>query len=106
MITIEKISDIVNKIVHCYRPDKIILFGSYAKGHANEDSDLDLIIIKNTNLPKQRRKREIRKYLYGSFVPMDIKVYTPNEYDQDLSDPYSFLYGDIKDSKILYEIKD
>ena len=39
-----KISDIVNKIVKNYDPDKIILFGSYANGTENEDSDLDFII--------------------------------------------------------------
>lgn len=104
MITREKISDIVNKIVHFYNPDKIILFGSYASDQANEDSDLDLIIIKNTDLPKQRRGREIRQYLYGSFVPMDIKVYTPNEFDIELSNPYSFLFSALKKSKILYEV--
>ncbi|NCO54072.1 MAG: hypothetical protein COS14_13180 [Bacteroidetes bacterium CG02_land_8_20_14_3_00_31_25] len=106
MITGEKISDIVNKIVLFYNPNKIILFGSYAKGYANEDSDLDLIIIKDTDLPKQRRGREIRKYLFGSLVPMDIKVYTQNEFNQDISNPYSFIYEAIKDAKVLYEIKD
>lgn len=105
MITEEKISDIVNKIVHFYNPDKIILFGSYAKGFANEDSDIDLIIIKKTEVPKQKRGREIRKYLFGSLVPMDIKVYTPDEFNNDLTNPYSFIYGVIKDSKMLYEYK-
>ncbi len=105
MITEEKITDIVNKIVHFYSPEKIILFGSYANNNANENSDVDLIIIKNTELPKQSRGREIRKYLFGSLVPMDIKVYTPDEYSNDLINPYSFLYNAVKGSKILYEHK-
>lgn len=105
MITGEKISDIVNKIVFFYNPDKIILFGSYAKGSADEDSDLDLIVIKDTDLPKQRRGRELRKFLFGSLVPMDIKVYTHNEFNQDITNPYSFIYDAVKGAKILYEIK-
>ena len=46
-----KIREIVNKIAIGFSPDKIILFGSYATGHANEDSDLDLLIVKDTDLP-------------------------------------------------------
>jgi len=105
MISGEKISDIVKKIVLCYHPEKIILFGSYAKGVANEDSDIDLIIIKNTDLPRQQRGREIRKHLFGSLVPMDIKVYTPNEFNNDLTNQYSFVYEAVKNSKVLYEHK-
>ncbi len=105
MITGEKISDIVNKIVAFYNPIKIILFGSYAKGYANENSDLDLIIIKDTDLPKHKRGREIRKYLFGTLVPMDIKVYTQKEFNEDITNPYSFIYEAVKDAKILYEIK-
>lgn len=106
MINNEKISEIVNKIVLFYAPDKIILFGSYAKGFANEDSDLDLIIIKKTDIPKQKRGKEIRKYLFGSLVPMDLKIYTPDEFSNEMINPYSFICSAIKDSKILYEHKD
>ena len=42
------ISQIVDKIIREYQPKKIILFGSYAYGEPNEDSDIDLLIVKNT----------------------------------------------------------
>ena len=45
MIGSDKISEIVNKIASGYKPDKIILFGSYARGNPDEDSDLDLFVI-------------------------------------------------------------
>lgn len=106
MVSGEKISDIVNKIVKYYSPEKIILFGSYARGVSDDNSDIDLIIIKETDIPKQKRGREIRKFLFGSMVPMDIKVYTPKEFDDDLNDVYSFIYQAIKNSKVLYEYKD
>ena len=65
MIGGDKISEIVNKIVSGYSPDKIILFGSYASGKPNENSDLDLFVIKNTNLPRPQRTTHVRKMLYG-----------------------------------------
>lgn len=105
MISKEKISEIVSKIVQFYSPDKVILFGSYANGQPDEDSDLDLLVIKNTDLPKQRRGWEIRKYLFGSLIPMDLIVYTPTEYNDDIMNPYSFLNGAMKNSLILYERK-
>ena len=55
MIGTDKISEIVNKIASGYQPDKIILFGSYASGTPNEDSDLDLFVIKDTDLPRPQR---------------------------------------------------
>ena len=103
MITDKKIEEIISKIIRNYDPDKIILFGSYAKGTANEDSDLDLIIVKNTDKPKHKRGKEVRKFLLGSLIPMDLKVYTPDEFENERSSDFSFLNSAIKDSLIVYE---
>jgi len=65
MIETVKIHDIVNRIVAKFNPDKIILFGSYAAGTPNDDSDLDLLIIQDTDLPPHRRSFEIQKLLIG-----------------------------------------
>ena len=48
------IPDILEKIVAGYAPQKVILFGSYAYGEPDEDSDIDLLIIKDTNEPPIR----------------------------------------------------
>jgi predicted nucleotidyltransferase len=103
MITEEKINEIVNKIATLYAPDKVILFGSYAVGTADENSDLDFIVIKNTDLPKHKRGVELRRLLYGSLVPMDLKVYTPFEFEKELKNKYSFLNSAVKNSKLVYE---
>ena len=105
MISNSKISEIINKIAQHCDPEKILLFGSYANGTADEDSDLDFIIVKQTDLPKHKRGREVRKHLIGSMVPMDLKIYTPLEYESELKLNYSFLNSVIKESKILYERK-
>jgi len=103
MINESKIAEIVNKITRNYDPDKIILFGSYAKGNATEDSDLDFIIIKKTNLPKHKRGREVRRFLLGLMVPMDFKIYTPKEFEYEMNSKFSFLSSVIKNSKVIYE---
>jgi predicted nucleotidyltransferase len=103
MIANEQINDISMKIVRNIDPEKIILFGSYAYGNYNEDSDLDLIIVKESKLPRHKRGLEIRRLFYGLLVPMDLKVYTPDEYKSELNNQYSFLSSALKDSKILYE---
>ena len=103
MIETTKIDDIVNRIATKFNPDKIILFGSYASGTPNNDSDLDLLIIKDTDLPPHRRSFDIQKLFMGSMVPMDILVYTNKEFEQEQKEKYSFLSNAIKTSKILYE---
>ncbi len=105
MIGQGKINEIILKITNNYHPDKIILFGSYAIGNPTEDSDLDFIIIKNTDTPSQHRGWEVRKFLRGSLVPMDLLIYTPKEFEDELKSKYSFLTSAIKNSKLLYERK-
>ena len=79
------------------------MFGSYAIGNPNENSDIDLLIIKDSDQPIQYRDFEIRKYLIGSAIPMDILVYTKAEYEQEKTDKYSFISSTLKTSKVLYE---
>ncbi|MCK5280948.1 MAG: nucleotidyltransferase domain-containing protein [Cyclobacteriaceae bacterium] len=106
MISKRKISDIVNKIAKNYDPDKIILFGSYAIGTANDDSDLDIIIVKKTDKPKNKRGREVRRFLLGSMVPIDLKIYTPIEFENERNFSLSFLNSAIKNSIVIYERND
>ena len=102
MIESAKINDIVNKIAINFNPDKIILFGSYAAGNPSNDSDLDLLIIKDTDQPQHQRSYEIHKSLIGKMVPIDILVYTMKEFEQEKNEKNSFLYSAIRTSKILY----
>jgi len=105
MIELKKINDIVARIAAKFNPDKIILFGSYASGKPNNDSDIDLLVIQDTDLPRHKRSFDIQKMLIGSMIPMDILVYTNNEFEKEKNEKYSFLNSAIKTSKILYERK-
>ena len=84
MITEEQIQAVVRRIVEGYAPDKIILFGSYAYGVPHENSDLDLLIIKeNAEAKRAERAITVRTLLWGTDVPaMDILIRTPVEMER------------------------
>ena len=63
-ITEEQIKEIAKKIIEAYDPQKIILFGSYVSGKPTEDSDIDLLIIKDTtDSPRERRKKNFTYFM-------------------------------------------
>lgn len=78
------ISEIVNKIIKGYEPKKIILFGSYAYGEPTEDSDIDLLIIKNTDKRPIDRWVEVKRLLRDNSrtLPVSPLVYTEKEIEE------------------------
>jgi predicted nucleotidyltransferase len=106
MIGRKQIEKIVKRIADKFKPEKIILFGSYAYGMPKKDSDLDLLIVKESSLPRYKRAREVRKLLWGiSEIPKDIIVYTQKEIDDWKGVEEAFITQVVKSGKILYEDK-
>ena len=83
----KEILQIIKVIAEGYDPEKIILFGSYARGKAHDDSDLDLFIIKKTKEPYLQRSRTVRRLFRPYPCAMDIFVYTPEEYNKNNNIP-------------------
>lgn len=109
MVTQQQINEIVRILVSECKPERIVLFGSYANGTANEDSDLDLAIVKKTDLPAHKRPIEFQKALRAGgqrwFFPMDILVYTPEEMEQWKNTQYSLIHEITTTGRTLYESK-
>jgi len=105
MITQQKIDEIVSRIVEANKPDKIILFGSYASGNPTSASDIDLLVIKETDEVNYLRSVAVYESIYGSKVPVDVLVYTPLEFEKEKDEKYSFLHDALKKSKVLYDRK-
>ena len=105
MIDNSTISNLVNKIVSNVNPDKIYLFGFYATGMANEDSDIDLLVIKETLEPRYKRSIEIQRLLIGTKLPVDIGVYTNDEFENEKLNRYSFINSAIQGAQLMYERK-
>ena len=85
-----------------FNPIKIILFGSMATDHHDEHSDVDLIIVYDTN--KRFFDRLAELYMSWSFPrAVDILAYTPQEFEAMLEETY-FLQDVVSSGKVLYEI--
>ncbi len=103
MITQEQINEITDRIVRSFKPQKIILFGSYANGKPTEESDLDLLIIKDSNFPSRLQNRKVRKILSGLKIPVDAIVKTSEEFQTYRDIIGTVIYPANKFGKVIYE---
>lgn len=104
-VTQEKIQEIAEKIAKEYQPEKIILFGSWAWGEPGPDSDVDLFIIKKTDKRRLERGVEVERILWGSGIPIDALIYTPQEVENRLRLEDFFFEDVVKNGKILYHFE-
>lgn len=103
MISQEQIDDILKRVIQGIQPKKVILFGSYANGTANKDSDLDLLIVKNTTVPRYKRALQVRRHLRGLKIPIDLLVYTEDEIAKWGDVKSSFICQVMQEGKVLYK---
>jgi predicted nucleotidyltransferase len=102
MLTDADIQCIVSRIVEGCRPIAAGTFGSYAVGLAREGSDLDLFVIQRTTLPKSARRRAIYRHLFGVMHPLDVHVFTPEEFEADAKDKLSFAWIIARQARIYH----
>lgn len=95
--------DAVTNIVKGFRPNRILLFGSYAYGKPTTDSDLDLLIIKNTRLSFAERARQVSQIIGRHVFPLDLIVLTPGEVQRRLKAFDPFLEEALSQGRILYD---
>lgn len=94
---------IINKLKPL-NPEKIILFGSYARGNPSSDSDIDLLIIYNTKQKVSKRMDRVLKLLWGNIPHIEPQVLTPKEFEQAVEQNKFFITQEVlKHGKILYE---
>ncbi len=101
----ETIRDIVHTIITGYRPRKIILFGSYAYGDPDEDSDIDLLIIKDTDKRPLDRWIEVKRLVRDRSrrAPVSPLVLTSKELEERLEIKDFFLQEVLEKGQVLYE---
>jgi predicted nucleotidyltransferase len=99
------VQDIVQRIVKTAQPDKVILFGSRARGNPRPDSDFDLLVIKDSDEPGYRRDASLYLALAGLNAPVDVMVYTPEEVKEWSAVPQAFVTTAVREGKVVYERK-
>lgn len=103
-ITPETIDFVRQTIVEAIHPQKIILFGSHARGDAKPDSDLDLLIIHNSPRSNRQIRRQIDRFFLHRRFGLDLLVRTPAEVRRNLADNNPFYTKHIfGEGIVLYE---
>jgi uncharacterized protein len=100
---IKRIAELSERIAREFRPEKIILFGSYAYGHPSADSDIDLLIIMPFEGGQPEQAIRILNRL-NLLMPIDLLVRRPKEVEQRLAMGDFFMREIIERGKVIYEV--
>jgi predicted nucleotidyltransferase len=95
--------EIVRRIVGVIQPEKVILFGSRARDEARPESDIDLLVIAKSTLPRYRRAAPLYGALSDILISMDILVYSPEEVKEWSDVRQAFVTTAIREGKVIYE---
>jgi uncharacterized protein len=99
----ETLDEIVSRIVKRFDPDKIILFGSRARGDNSTSSDVDLLVVMPVPHTRRRLATEIDLSLVGIDLPADVIVVTPDEVQRNQDRIGTIIRPVMRDGKVLYE---
>ena len=98
-----QINDAVEILVREARPEKVILFGSYARGDFHEGSDMDFLVIMDRSVNRGKEMVRLRRALSPMRIPVDIIVKS-RTYVKDWGDvPASFLFNALREGRVVYE---
>jgi predicted nucleotidyltransferase len=103
LVTRRQIRAVVDRIVEAAHPDKVILFGSYAYGKPTIDSDVDFLVVMESDERPAKRAIQIERNLLDVPFPMDILVRTPSEISERLRLEDYFMRDVIRQGQVVYE---
>jgi predicted nucleotidyltransferase len=97
------LAEIVRRLVEAVNPDRIVLFGSRARGNAGPDSDVDLVLVKDSDEPPHRRVLPAYRAVIGLGVPKDILWRTPAEVEDWSGVANHIIAHALREGRVLYE---
>jgi predicted nucleotidyltransferase len=103
MTTAEAIEKMTQRIVQRFHPQRIVLFGSHARGEADSTSDVDLLIVAPSNEVRWQRTVPVYRALAGLGVPKDIVWWTQEEIAEWQGVRAHFINTALREGKVLYE---
>lgn len=99
----ETINAVVGQLVEDFDPLRIVLFGSYARGDFDADSDLDFLVVMPDGCDRRQMAIAIHHRLKGLSLPKDVVVTTPAEIRRRSNLLGSVLRSALREGKVLYE---
>jgi uncharacterized protein len=102
MVSLSDIQILADKIAREFHPEKIILFGSHARGEAQPDSDVDLMVIMNSDEHPSRTAAEITHRVHPRRYPLDLIVRSPETIRLRLRMNDWFLHDVMREGRVLY----
>lgn len=102
MVDMARIGEVAKRIGSKANAEAVILFGSFAKDKANESSDVDFLVIAESDLPRFKRSCELYKLFKPYPFGMDILVYTPAEIEKGRKCSQSFISTVLREGKTVY----
>jgi predicted nucleotidyltransferase len=105
MISKKVLQEAAKRLVSKFQPERIILFGSYARGTADEHSDADILVICPVKKDRIKLMVEMDSLLEGLEMARDIVILTPREFEIDKEIPGTIARYAYKEGRLLYERK-
>lgn len=99
----ERIEVMVRRIVSQFNPEKIILFGSHARGEAGPDSDVDLLVVMPVEGSKRQKAIEIDRALTDRRIPLDLILVTPEDFERGRHEIGSVLRPVALEGRVMYD---
>jgi len=96
------VNKVVDRIVSDFNPHLVVIFGSVANRTAEENSDLDIFVVMDTELSYHRRATAIYLKLLDISLPMDIIAVTPEEYEANKDNKASFMSEILSTGEVVY----
>jgi predicted nucleotidyltransferase len=96
------LAEIIQRVVEAAQPDKIILFGSAARGEMGLNSDIDLLVIKSGRFNHWRLLTTIYRHLRGDLAAVEVVLATSDDIKRYGHSPYLIYYPALREGKVVY----
>jgi uncharacterized protein len=96
------LADVIRRVVEAAQPDRIVLFGSAARGDMGPNSDLDLLVIKRGRFDRRKLTTAIHRHLHGADAAVDVIVVTPEEVERYRDAHCLVICPALREGKVVY----
>jgi predicted nucleotidyltransferase len=99
------LTEVTRRIVETARPQRIVLFGSAARGQLTGDSDLDMLVIMRGPVHRRQLAQQIQRNLHGVDLPVDVVVVTEEDVRNSAQGGFSIIRPALAEGQVVYDAK-